>query len=353
MPSELKYYLNHWGFYLTDDQFHILFHKLDFDKDGKISYEDFQNSVGNEITPTEFLYFRQDLRQQKPIRCSYKNCWETTIGIGSYWALHTRIIYNNAFEWMTSLPEKLKDKWIPFCTKVKQSFNSSEDQEISLDVFQQICEEFNIKVSDHDKELFYEAFPGKYDGNIKSIDMSHLIEILPASEINVIYNKVDLSDDDEEMGDFSGYTGIIKRGLKTSEILTYEKLIDVFANENKLPFIMRSIKDIDQDNNGYVTTTEFEDILKLHYPELEEKNLKKLFKPFASIQNRILIDYKKFRKDLIKKIKNKLENKEANATTQEKEDNVFDANYQSAKQLKTKLNSLTVGNILKLGRFTN
>lgn len=84
MPSELKYYLNHWGFYLTDDQFHILFHKLDFDKDGKISYEDFQNSVGNEITPTEFLYFRQDLRQQKPIRCSYKNCWETTIGIGSY-----------------------------------------------------------------------------------------------------------------------------------------------------------------------------------------------------------------------------------------------------------------------------
>ena len=254
---------------------------------------------------------------------------------------------------MTSLPEKLKDKWISFCAKVKQNFNSSEDQEISLDVFQQICEEFNIKVNDHDKELFYEAFPGKYDGNIKSIDMSHLIEILPASEINIIYNKVDLSDDDEEMGDFSGYTGIVKRGLKTSEILTYEKLIDVFANENKLPFIMRSIKDIDQDNNGYVTTTEFEDILKLHYPELNEKNLKKLFKPFASIQNRILIDYKKFRKDLIKKIKNKLENKEANATAQEKEDNVFDANYQSAKQLKTKLNSLTVGNILKLGRFTN
>ena len=64
------------------------------------------------------------------------------------------------------------------------------------------------------------------------------------------------------------------------------------ANENKLPFIMRSIKDIDQDNNGYVTTTEFEDILKVHYPELADKNLKKLFKPFASIQNRILIDYK-------------------------------------------------------------
>lgn len=62
----------HWGYYLDDDQFQILFNKLDYDKDGKISYEDFQNSVGNEISPPEFLYFRQDLRRQKPVKCKYK-----------------------------------------------------------------------------------------------------------------------------------------------------------------------------------------------------------------------------------------------------------------------------------------
>lgn len=187
MPTELKYYLNHWGFYLSDEQFHLLLQKLDVDKDGKISYEDFQNSVGNEISPTEFLYFRQDLRQQKPIRCAYNKCWETTIGIGSYCALHTRIIYNNAFEWMTSLPEKLKDKWIPFCAKIKHNFISGEDQEIGLDTFLQICEEFGVKSNDQDKDLLFEAFPGKIDGSIKRIDMSHLMEILPASEINGIY----------------------------------------------------------------------------------------------------------------------------------------------------------------------
>ena len=62
---------------------------------------------------------------------------------------------------------------------------------------------------------------------------------------------------------------------------------------------MRSIKDIDQDNNGYVTTTELDDILKYHLPtELSNRSLKPLFKPFASIQNRILIDYKKWKETL-------------------------------------------------------
>jgi Ca2+-binding EF-hand superfamily protein len=63
---------------------------------------------------------------------------------------------------------------------------------------------------------------------------------------------------------------------------------------------MRSIKSIDRDGNGYVTNTELDDILKLTFPdELPYKRLKPLFKEFASIQNRILIDYKKFRDKLL------------------------------------------------------
>jgi Ca2+-binding EF-hand superfamily protein len=63
---------------------------------------------------------------------------------------------------------------------------------------------------------------------------------------------------------------------------------------------MRSIKQIDRDGNGYVTSTELDDILKLTFPEeLTNKRLKPIFKDFASIQNRILIDYKKFRDRLL------------------------------------------------------
>lgn len=60
IQDELKYYLTHWGFKFNEDTFQKLWQILDVDQDGKISYEDFQNSVGKEISPPEFLYFRQD-----------------------------------------------------------------------------------------------------------------------------------------------------------------------------------------------------------------------------------------------------------------------------------------------------
>ena len=42
----------------------------------------------------------------------------------------------------------------------------------------------------------------------------------------------------------------------------------------------------------------------MHYDnELKKKNIKTIFKPFASLQNRILIDYKKFRDHLLSKIR--------------------------------------------------
>lgn len=48
--------------------------------------------------------------------------------------------------------------------------------------------------------------------------------------------------------------------------------------------IMRRIKEIDREFNGYVTSTELEDILRLSYgQELTEKSLKAIFKKYASI----------------------------------------------------------------------
>ena len=46
----------------------------------------------------------------------------------------------------------------------------------------------------------------------------------------------------------------------------------------------------------------------MHYEaELKTKDLKTLFKPFASLQNRILIDYKKLRDFLLTKLKEREE----------------------------------------------
>ena len=70
---------------------------------------------------------------------------------------------------------------------------------------------------------------------------------------------------------------------------------------------------------------------------MKTKILKSFFKPFASIQNKILIDYKKLRKDVIEKIKTQYE------SNNNKEDYNKQAtsieNLPKKKVSKTKLNS--------------
>ena len=58
---ELQFYLTHCGLKLSESQFQEVYDMFDIDQDGKISYVDFNKSIGMEITPGESLYFRQDI----------------------------------------------------------------------------------------------------------------------------------------------------------------------------------------------------------------------------------------------------------------------------------------------------
>ena len=49
--NELRFYINHWGLEMTEKQFDEVYRMMDVDKDGTISYSDFNLSVGLEITP--------------------------------------------------------------------------------------------------------------------------------------------------------------------------------------------------------------------------------------------------------------------------------------------------------------
>lgn len=68
---------------------------------------------------------------------------------------------------------------------------------------------------------------------------------------------------------------------------------------------MRIIKHIDKDHNGFITTTEIDDILKQVYKPLEKYDIQPLIKRFRSVQNKILVDYKLFRNYIIDSMKNK------------------------------------------------
>ena len=102
-------------------------------------------------------------------------------------------------------------------------------------------------------------------------------------KMNKVYSSVTMPDVDldDVAVDLSGYIGVFHRregnpGCK--DIAPFSKLENNERNI-KLASIMRTIKQIDRDNNGYVTSTELDDILKLTFPEeLKGKNLKPLFK---------------------------------------------------------------------------
>ena len=60
-------YLVFWGMEISDADFNHVFERFDIDGDGKISYKDFQKSIGSEMFPAEGLYFRQDKQQIQQI----------------------------------------------------------------------------------------------------------------------------------------------------------------------------------------------------------------------------------------------------------------------------------------------
>ena len=85
--------------------------------------------------------------------------------------------------------------------------------------------------------------------------------------------------------------------------ITEDEIFQIFANDNKLKSIMLTIKEIDKDHNGFVTSTELDDIIKLYYrAELMDKDLLPFIGKFASLQNRILIHYKSFQSYLRKNV---------------------------------------------------
>lgn len=71
------------------------------------------------------------------------------------------------------------------------------------------------------------------------------------------------------------------------ENITLESLMKYIERNNHLAKIVKNTKNIDKDNNGYVLSSELTKIFKTYYTrELEGKTLKKILRPFSSIQNK-------------------------------------------------------------------
>ena len=119
----------------------------------------------------------------------------------------------------------------------------------------------------------------------------------------------------DEPTDTCGYLGLSEhfRPKRATVSISEQEFLRIMCEEKKvhagtktssdgdggrslLDLVMLTIKDIDKFRNGYVTTNELDDILKHYCPgRLGDKDLAPIFNKFSSIQNKILIDYLKFK----------------------------------------------------------
>lgn len=84
----------------------------------------------------------------------------------------------------------------------------------------------------------------------------------------------------------------------------------MFQSQNQLLEVMKRIKEIDREHNGYVTSTELTDIMHISLPSLKAMHVAPLLRPYASIANKVLIDYKRFRDDIVKSMQEHKDHKD-------------------------------------------
>lgn len=105
-----------------------------------------------------------------------------------------------------------------------------------------------------------------------------------------MYKTIDLEqrEDEEEL------SLIQQRLMPISE----EDLLRTLSKQPNTKDLWRQVRKCDIDNNGFLTLPELNTIFTQAYTDLEGKSLFKIFRPFTSIQNKTLVDYKKLREYL-------------------------------------------------------
>ena len=116
--------------------------------------------------------------------------------------------------------------------------------------------------------------------------------------INKMYETMHVEEDEaDDAIDAAGYTGNFRRSMPSNMTeITEQEFFKVFKDNDKLGELSFIIRNIDKDHNGYVTSTEMDDILKVLYPkQLANVNLKHILRPHCSSANKVLLDYKNFK----------------------------------------------------------
>lgn len=119
-----------------------------------------------------------------------------------------------------------------------------------------IFEDFKVGISNkEDRDTFMQAFVANSDRSNILVSIGRLSQMRLQLKLRKLYERVDMYEeaDNPNMVDTSGYLGLFYREKKTLTPINEPELLDIIVRDNKLQSVMKVIKEIDSDNNGYVT----------------------------------------------------------------------------------------------------
>jgi hypothetical protein len=151
-PHEFRYYMKHWGIEVKDEWFMKLFNKFDADKDGQISYKDFQTTVGAEIHPAEGQFFRWDKAANLRITsCKHERCWAATPMYTNFCALHEKMHRDQVIELFGQMFKKISKNWKTFINDLKAQAMPEDKCQVFFDEFLITCANYGFHLNDAQK----------------------------------------------------------------------------------------------------------------------------------------------------------------------------------------------------------
>ena len=212
-----------------------------------------------------------------------------------YCFLHKKIIKDKSLRLLSHIQKQIKmDNWNKFISKLHANCDRVFPNNISTAKFFDILASFNVELTAREKEAMTECFHLKDEGNSKDICIRLIFELDKTKAIDRVYKSIDLEqrENDEEL------SLIQKRLMPISE----EDLVKVLQKHRNMHELWKNVKKYDIDSNGFLTLSELNSIFSQVYSELKGKSLFKILRPFVSIQNKSLADYKKLKEYLEKRL---------------------------------------------------
>ena len=200
------------------------------------------------------------------------------------------------------------DKWESFIKKLKSFANPEDQSQIVLNDFSRLIKIYGGKLTAEELEEIRLTFPGKeidqseHDaskGPVKTLNIARIYGVKYTRQMDKLYKKIDVEKDGaaDDMFDPMGFLGRNKFQRPKIQLkpISEEEFYMNFIRNNKLKEIMLNIRQVDTDHKKYVTNLELDDIIKISYPNLIDRDLMPILDKHAYAAMKIWISYPRWR----------------------------------------------------------